>query len=125
MAYDRDALLDAFRSMTLAELAGFVKDFEAEFGVTAVPPVQDQVPAPPVVDEEPEEQAEYEVLLRAAGDKKIQVIKEVRALLKLGLKEAKDLVESAPVIVLDKTDRDTADRAMAALQSAGASVAIR
>jgi large subunit ribosomal protein L7/L12 len=122
-----DELLDAFKEMTLLELSDFVKQFEDTFGVTAAAPVAAAAPASgggaeaaPV-----EEQDEFDVVLDAVGDKKIQVIKEVRTLTSLGLKEAKDLVESAPKAVLEKVARDAADKAKDALEAAGASVTVR
>ena len=121
-----DELLDQFKEMTLIELSEFVKQFEETFGVTAAAPVA--VAAAPAAGgggaEAPaaEEQDEFDVILEAAGDKKIQVIKEVRSLTSLGLKEAKDLVDSAPKPVLEKVAKDAAEKARAALEGAGASV---
>jgi large subunit ribosomal protein L7/L12 len=119
-------LLDAFGQMTVLELAEFTEQFQETFGVTAaVPlPVPAPEPAPPAGDE-PEEQDEFDVVLQAAGDKKIQVIKEVRALGKLGLKEAKDLVDAAPSVVLAQAGKDAAEQAQALLRAAGATVTIR
>ncbi|HEY6744721.1 MAG TPA: 50S ribosomal protein L7/L12 [Mycobacteriales bacterium] len=123
-----DDLLDAFKEMTLLELSDFVKQFEDTFGVTAAAPVAVAGPAQgggatdtPAV----EEQDEFDVVLEAAGDKKIQVIKEVRALTSLGLKEAKDLVDGAPKAVLEKANKETADKAKAQLESAGATVTLK
>jgi large subunit ribosomal protein L7/L12 len=122
-------LLDAFKDMTLIELSEFVKQFEETFGVTAAAPVA--VAAAPSGDgagpaqEAPEEKDEFDVILEAAGEKKIQVIKEVRSLTSLGLKEAKDLVDGAPKPVLEKVAKDAADKARAALEGAGATVAVR
>jgi large subunit ribosomal protein L7/L12 len=125
-----DELLDAFKEMTLLELSEFVKQFEDAFGVTAAAPVA--VAAAPVAagadgaDAGGDvEQDEFDVVLEAAGDKKIQVIKEVRGLTSLGLKEAKDLVEAAPKPVLEKVNREAADKAKGALEAAGASVSVR
>jgi large subunit ribosomal protein L7/L12 len=123
-----DALLDAFKEMTLLELSEFVKQFEETFGVSAAAPVA--VAAGPAAGaaapaEEAEEQTEFDVVLNAAGDKKIQVIKEVRALTSLGLKEAKDLVDSAPKPVLERVPREQADKAKAQLEGAGASVELK
>jgi large subunit ribosomal protein L7/L12 len=125
-----DELLDAFKEMTLLELSEFVKQFEDAFGVTAAAPVA--VAAAPVAagadgaDAGGDvEQDEFDVVLEAAGDKKIQVIKEVRGLTSLGLKEAKDLVEAAPKPVLEKVNKEAADKAKAALEAAGATVAVR
>ena len=122
-------LLDAFKEMTLIELSEFVKQFEETFGVTAAAPVA--AAAAPAggggAAEAPveEEQDEFDVVLEAAGEKKIQVIKEVRSLTSLGLKEAKDLVDGAPKAVLEKVSRDAADKATAALEGAGAAVTVR
>jgi large subunit ribosomal protein L7/L12 len=122
-----DDLLDAFKDMTLIELSEFVKKFEETFEVTAAAPVAAVAAgggaAAPV--EEVEEQSEFDVVLEAAGDKKIQVIKEVRSLTSLGLKEAKDLVDGAPKAVLEKVGKDAADKAKAALEGAGATVTVR
>jgi large subunit ribosomal protein L7/L12 len=125
-----DDLLGAFKEMTLLELSEFVKQFEETFGVSAAAPVA--VAAGPVAGtgaaapaEEAEEQTEFDVVLNAAGDKKIQVIKEVRALTSLGLKEAKDLVDSAPKPVLERVPREQADKAKAQLEAAGASVELK
>ena len=123
----KDELLDVFKNMTVLELNEFLKAFEDEFGVTAAAPVA--VAAGPVgAGEAPaaaEEQDEFDVILTAAGDKKIQVIKEVRALTTLGLKEAKDLVDSAPKPVLEKATKEDAEKAKAQLEAAGASVDLK
>jgi large subunit ribosomal protein L7/L12 len=121
-------LLDAFKEMTLLELSDFVKQFEETFDVTAAAPVA--VAAAPAAgggggDEAPAEQDEFDVILEAAGDKKIQVIKEVRTLTSLGLKEAKDLVDNAPKPVLEKVAKDAAEKAKAALEGAGATVTVK
>ena len=123
-----DDLLDAFKEMTLLELSDFVKQFEETFEVTAAAPVA--VAAAPAGgggggEEAPAEQDEFDVILEAAGDKKIQVIKEVRGLTSLGLKEAKDLVDGAPKPVLEKVDKAAAEKAKAALEGAGASVSVK
>ncbi|GII85479.1 50S ribosomal protein L7/L12 [Sphaerisporangium siamense] len=124
-----DELLDAFKEMTLLELADFVKLFEETFDVKAAAPVA--VAAAPggggaaAPAEEAEEQDEFDVILDAAGDKKIQVIKEVRALTSLGLKEAKDLVDGAPKPVLEKVNKEAAEKAKAALEGAGATVTVK
>ena len=124
-----DELLDAFKEMTLLELSDFVKQFEETFDVTAAAPVA--VAAAPAAggggggDEAPAEQDEFDVILEAAGDKKIQVIKEVRGLTSLGLKEAKDLVEAAPKAVLEKVDKAAAEKAKDALEGAGATVTVK
>jgi len=122
-------LLDAFKELTLLELSEFVKEFETTFGVTAAAPVA--VAAAPgagggaAAAEEEETVDEVDVVLEAAGDKKIQVIKEVRSLTSLGLKEAKDLVEAAPKAVLEKVTKETADKAKASLEAAGATVSYK
>jgi len=121
-----DDLLDAFKEMTLIELSEFVKQFEDTFGVTAAAPLAAAPPtAGPAVAEVAEEQDEFDVILEAAGDKKIQVIKEVRTLTSLGLKEAKDLVDGTPATVLEKANKETADKAKAALEGAGATVTVK
>ena len=124
---DTADLLDAFKEMTLLELSEFVKEFEETFGVTAAAPVA-AAPAAGAgggaAPEAAEEQDEFDVVLEAAGDKKIQVIKEVRGLTSLGLKEAKELVEAAPKPVLEKVARDVADKAKEALEGAGATATI-
>jgi large subunit ribosomal protein L7/L12 len=122
-------LLDAFKELTLIELSEFVKEFETTFGVTAAAPVA--VAAAPAagggeaapVEEEGSD--EVDVVLEAAGEKKIQVIKEVRSLTSLGLKEAKDLVEAAPKAVLERVNKETADKAREALEAAGATVSYK
>ena len=121
-------LLDAFKEMTLLELSEFVKSFEETFDVKAAAPVA--VAAAPGAGgaapaEEVVEQDEFDVILNAAGDKKIQVIKEVRTLTSLGLKEAKDLVDGAPKTVLEKVNKEAAEKAKAALEGAGASVTVK
>ena len=121
-------LLEAFKEMTLIELSEFVKQFEETFEVTAAAPVA--VAAAPgagggAVAEEAEAQDEFDVILEDAGDKKIQVIKEVRTLTNLGLKEAKDLVEAAPKPVLEKVKKEDADKAKEVLEAAGASVTVK
>lgn len=123
---DTAELLDVFKNMTVLELNEFLKAFETEFGVTAAPPSAPP-PAGPTTDEpEPEEQDEFDVILLAAGDKKIQVIKEVRVLVSgLGLKDAKDLVDTAPKPVLEAVSREDADRAKARLEEAGALVEVK
>ena len=120
-------LLDAFKEMTLIELSEFVKEFEETFDVTAAAPAA-VAAAPAGGDagaEAAAEQDEFDVVLEAAGDKKIQVIKEVRSLTSLGLKEAKDLVESAPKPVLEKVAKDAAEKAKEALEAAGATVTLK
>jgi large subunit ribosomal protein L7/L12 len=126
-----DELLGAFKEMTLLELSDFVKQFEETFDVTAAAPVA--IPAGPAAGAggggeaaaAVEEQDEFDVVLEAAGEKKIQVIKEVRTLTSLGLKEAKDLVDGAPKPLLEKVNKETADKAKAALEAAGATVTVK
>ena len=124
-----DELLEAFKEMTLIELSEFVKQFEETFEVTAAAPVA--VAAAPAAGgaaggaEAAEEKDEFDVILEDAGDKKIQVIKEVRTLTNLGLKEAKDLVEGAPKPVLEKVNKEAADKAKEALEGAGATVTLK
>ena len=123
-----DELLDAFKEMTLIELSEFVKQFEETFGVTAAAPVAVAAAGAPAGGgdaEAAEEQDEFDVVLEAAGDKKIAVIKEVRALTSLGLKEAKDLVDGAPKAVLEKVDKAAADKAKEQLEGAGATVTLK
>jgi large subunit ribosomal protein L7/L12 len=122
-----DDLLESFKEMTLIELSEFVKQFEDTFGVTAAAPVA-AAPAAGAGGAAVEEEAaqdEFDVILEAAGEKKIQVIKEVRSLTSLGLKEAKDLVDGAPKAVLEKVAKDAADKAKAALEGAGATVTVK
>ena len=125
----KEEILDSIAGMTVLELSELLKDFEEKFGVTAAAPVAvaaagggggggDAAPAE-------EEKDEFDVILTGAGDKKIQVIKEVRALTSLGLKEAKDLVDGAPKAVLEKANKDDAEKAKAQLEAAGASVEIK
>ena len=124
-----DDLLDAFKEMTLLELSDFVKKFEDAFDVKAAAPVAVAAAAPgggaAAAEAEAEEKDEFDVILEAAGDKKIQVIKEVRSLTSLGLKEAKDLVDGAPKTVLEKVNKESADKARAALEGAGATVTVK
>jgi large subunit ribosomal protein L7/L12 len=123
-------LLDQFKEMTLLELSEFVKAFEETFDVKAAAPVAVAGVAAPAGGgageaEAAEEQDEFDVILEAAGDKKIQVIKEVRTLTSLGLKEAKDLVDGAPKTVLEKVNKETSEKAKAALEGAGATVTVK
>ena len=123
-----DELIDTFKEMTLIELAEFKKAFEDTFDVTAAAPVAVAamgVPAGGDAGGAEEEQDEFDVVLNSAGDKKIQVIKEVRALTSLGLKEAKDLVDGAPKAVLEKVSKEDAEAAKAKLEEAGASVEVK
>jgi large subunit ribosomal protein L7/L12 len=122
-------LLDVFKNMTVLELNEFLKAFEEEFGVTAAAPVAvaavGAAPAGGAAAEAAEEQDEFDVVLNAAGDKKIQVIKVVRELTSLGLKEAKDLVDSAPKPVLEKASKEDAEKAKAKLEESGAQVELK
>ena len=125
-----EELLDQFKEMTLIELSEFVKAFEDTFEVTAAAPVAVAAAGAPAAGgadagAAAEEQDEFDVILEAAGDKKIQVIKEVRALTSLGLKEAKDLVDGAPKPVLEKVDKDAANKAKEQLEGAGATVTLK
>jgi large subunit ribosomal protein L7/L12 len=121
-----DDLLDTFKAMTLLELSEFVKQFEDTFGVTAAAPVAVAAAGGPAAEVPVvEEQDEFDVILEAAGEKKIQVIKEVRTLTSLGLKEAKDLVDGAPKAVLERVTKEAAEKAKAALEGAGASVTLK
>ena len=122
-------LLDAFKELTLIELSEFVKEFEETFNVTAAAPAA-AVAAPAAggaaaAGDDAGDQDEFDVILEGAGDKKIQVIKEVRTITGLGLKEAKDLVEGAPKPVLEKANKEAADKAKEALEAAGASVTVK
>jgi large subunit ribosomal protein L7/L12 len=125
----KEEILDGIASMTVLELSELLKEFEERFGVTAAAPVA--VAAAPAAggggaaESASEEQDEFDVILSAAGDKKIQVIKEVRALTNLGLKEAKDLVDSAPKPVLEKVSKEDAEKAKAQLEGAGATVDLK
>ncbi|HUF32245.1 MAG TPA: 50S ribosomal protein L7/L12 [Acidimicrobiales bacterium] len=124
----KDEILDAISNMTVLELSELLKDFEEKFGVTAAAPAA--VAAAPAAGgggggEDAVEQDEFDVILTAAGDKKIQVIKEVRSLTSLGLKEAKDLVDGAPKPVLEKVTKEDAEKAKTALEGAGGSVEVK
>jgi large subunit ribosomal protein L7/L12 len=123
-----DQLLDAFKEMTLLELSEFVKVFEDTFDVTAAAPVAVAVAAPAGGGGDAggaADQDEFDVILEAAGENKIPVIKEVRTLTSLGLKEAKDLVEAAPKAVLEKVNKEAAEKAKAVLEAAGATVSVK
>ena len=123
-----EELIEQFKELTLIELSEFVKAFEETFDVTAAAPAAVAVAAAPGAaggDAAAEEKDEFDVILEAAGDKKIQVIKEVRALTSLGLKEAKDLVEAAPKAVLEGVNKETAEKAKAQLEGAGATVVLK
>ncbi len=126
----KEEILDGIASMTVLELSELLKEFEERFGVTAAAPVAVAAPAGAVAAGDgaapaEEEKDEFDVVLTSAGDKKIQVIKEVRTLTSLGLKEAKDLVDSAPKPVLEKATKEDADKAKAALEGAGATVEVK
>ena len=128
----KDQILDGIAELSVIQLSELLKDFEERFGVTAAAPVAVAAAAPAAGGDAgagvEEEKSEFDVVLTGAGDKKIQVIKEVRALTSLGLKEAKDLVESAaaaPAPVLEKVNKDDADKAKAALEAAGATVEVK
>jgi len=124
----KDEILDGIANLTVLELSELLKDFEEKFGVTAAAPVAIAAAAPAAGGGEAgveEEKSDFDVILTAAGDKKIQVIKEVRALTSLGLKEAKDLVDSAPKPVLERVSKEDADKARAALEEAGATVEVK
>jgi large subunit ribosomal protein L7/L12 len=123
-----DDLLDNFKEMTLLELSEFIKKFEEAFDVTAAAAAPVMMAAPgggAAGGEAAEEQSDFDVVLTSAGDKKIQVIKEVRALTSLGLKEAKDLVDGAPNTVLERVNKETADKAKEALEGAGGTVEVK
>ncbi len=123
-----EELIEQFKGLTLIELSEFVKAFEEVFEVTAAAPVAVAAPAAGGAGAEAEAEEEkdsFDVVLTAAGDKKIQVIKEVRALTSLGLKEAKDLVDEAPKPVLEGVNKETAEKAKAQLEGAGASVELK
>ncbi len=123
----KEEILDAISNMTVLELSELLKDFEEKFGVTAAAPVAVAGAAAPAGGEAAaeEEQDEFDVVITAAGDKKIQVIKEVRSLTSLGLKEAKDLVDNAPKAVLEKVSKEDAEKAKGQLEEAGASVELK
>jgi large subunit ribosomal protein L7/L12 len=124
-----EELIEAFKELTLIELSEFVKQFEETFEVTAAAPVAVAAAGAPAgggaAEEAEEEKSEFDVVLESVGDKKIQVIKEVRALTSLGLKEAKDLVDGAPKAVLEGVNKETADKAKEQLEGAGATVNLK
>ncbi|MGH8896175.1 MAG: 50S ribosomal protein L7/L12 [Egibacteraceae bacterium] len=122
-----DELIDTFKEMTLLELSEFVKRFEEEFDVTAAAPMAFAAPAAGAGEAAPEaeEKTSFDVVLTGAGEKKIQVIKEVRALTSLGLKEAKDLVDNAPKPVLEGVTKEQAEQAVGKLEAVGASVELK
>ena len=126
----KEEILDGIAELSVIQLSELLKEFEERFGVTAAAPVAVAAVAPAAgggaeAGGAEEEKSEFDVVLTAAGDKKIQVIKEVRALTSLGLKEAKDLVESAPKAVLEKASKEEAEKAKAALEEAGATVEVK
>jgi len=125
----KDDILEGIAALTVLELSELLKEFEEKFGVTAAAPVAVAAAAPVAAGGEAggaeEEKSDFDVILTGAGDKKIQVIKEVRALTSLGLKEAKDLVDSAPKPVLERVSREDADKAKAQLEEAGATVEVK
>ena len=125
----KEEILDAIAGMTVLELSELLSDFEEKFGVTAAAPVAAAAAAPAAGDgggaAAEDEKDEFDVVLIAAGEKKINVIKEVRSLTSLGLKEAKDLVDNAPKPVLEKANKEDADKARAALEGAGATVELK
>ncbi|HET9442484.1 MAG TPA: 50S ribosomal protein L7/L12 [Acidimicrobiales bacterium] len=123
----KDEILESIAGMTVLELSELLKEFEEKFGVTAAAPMAVAAPAAGGGEAAPEveEQDEFDVILLAAGEKKIQVIKEVRALTSLGLKEAKDLVDGAPKPVLEKASKEDAEKAKAQLEGAGATVEVK
>ena len=124
-----DDILEGIKELSVMEAADLSKKIEEEFGIQAAAPMMVGAPGPggaaPAAEEEAEEQTEFDVILAAAGDKKIQVIKEVRSLTSLGLKEAKDLVDSAPKPVLEKASKEDAEKAKAQLEAAGATVELK
>ena len=120
-----DQLIEAFKELSLIELSEFVKKFEEVFEVTAAAPVAVAAAAPAAAAEAAEEKDSFDVVLEAAGDQKIQVIKEVRALTNLGLGEAKAVVDGAPAKVLEGVNKETAEKAKAALEAAGAKVTLK
>ena len=122
----KEEILDAIAEMSVLELSELLKDFEEKFGVTAAAPVAVAAAAPASDDsDEEEEQDSFDVVLTGAGDKKIQVIKEVRALTNLGLKDAKDLVDGAPNAVLEGASKEDAEKAKETLEAAGASIELK
>jgi large subunit ribosomal protein L7/L12 len=124
----RDQILDGIGELSVLELSELLKEFEERFGVTAAAPAAVAAPAAAGGDAggvEEEAKSEFDVILTAAGDKKIQVIKEVRSLTSLGLKEAKDLVDGAPKPVIERASKDDAEKAKAALEAAGATVELK
>ena len=123
----KEEILDAIAGMTVLELSELLKDFEEKFGVTAAAPVAVAAAGAPAGGDAggEEEQDEFDVILTAAGEKKVNVIKEVRTITNLGLKDAKDLVDNAPKAVLEKVNKDEANKAKEALEAAGATVELK
>lgn len=121
----KEEILDSIANLTVLELSELLKEFEEKFGVTAAAPVAMAAAGPAAPAEVVEEQDEFDVILTGSGDKKIQVIKEVRALTNLGLKEAKDLVDSAPKAILEKVSKEDAEKAKEKLEAAGGSVEVK
>ena len=122
---DTNTLVETLSGLTVLEVADLVKQLETKWGVSAAAPVAVAAAGPAAAAEVAEEQSEFDVVLEAAGDKKIQVIKEVRTLTSLGLKEAKDLVDGAPKPLLEKVNKEAADKAKEALEAAGATVSVK
>lgn len=120
-----EELIEGFKELTLIELSDFVKKFEEVFEVEAAAPAAAVAAAPAVAEEAAEEQTEFDVILESAGEKKVPVIKEVRGLTSLGLKEAKDLVDGAPKAVLEAVSKDAAEKAKETLEGAGATVTLK
>lgn len=120
-----EELIEGFKELTLIELSDFVKKFEEVFEVEAAAPAAAVAAAPAAAEEAAEEQTEFDVILESAGEKKVPVIKEVRGLTSLGLKEAKDLVDGAPKAVLEAVSKDAAEKAKETLEAAGATVTLK
>lgn len=120
-----EELIEGFKELTLIELSDFVKKFEEVFEVEAAAPAAAVAAAPAAAEEAAEEQTEFDVILESAGEKKVPVIKEVRGLTSLGLKEAKDLVDGAPKAVLEAVSKDVAEKAKETLEGAGATVTVK
>lgn len=120
-----EELIEGFKELTLIELSDFVKKFEEVFEVEAAAPAAAVAAAPAAAEEAAEEQTEFDVILESAGEKKVPVIKEVRGLTSLGLKEAKDLVDGAPKAVVEGVSKDAAEKAKETLEAAGATVTLK
>ena len=121
----KEEILDAIGAMTVLELSELLSEFEEKFGVTAAAPMAMAAAAPAAAAEEVEEKTSFDVVLTAAGDKKIQVIKEVRGLTSLGLKEAKELVDGAPKAIIEGASKDDAEKAKEAIEAAGGTVELQ